>query len=536
MKTVTDNQTPASAERKGRLRVVSGDSPEDPGIPFGIDRLDDRLGGLQAGGHYLLAGRPGPAKFVALLQFLHKGIALGERTLLLTSADPTTILHMARAWGCSLDQAWYDGQLEILGFQSDFEMRVLRSAEPQDAIAELDSLTGYDVSRIAVSPGSLFLLDGPRTLLSRVYLAWALSHPATVCTTLSVDSSDGLPSTAEWLVQATSGVLYLGNRTHGLYEVRLNRSLPEDQVSVDPVSLQLRSGKGLTAPERFQGQRKTDRPAGEADHVLLVSLAGPEGSTEMEAWARGAFNLELVTDPMDAMELLRGSKGFGGIVIHTPRKRLEDALKACRVLRPLTGGAIIVTTDDAVRSTDRTNVLEAGADDCMSGIIDFRELGTRIRQAVAMGGKATALVRAVPDGHDELRGGSVPKEDLAREALARAGNPSSAVFSLVRITGEAAVDEVERLLVEEIRDDEGDLVSSSPEGLLVLLQGARREPAESFVKRVGRSFKKSQHRRWEATVEVMVHPAEKSRIEASGWLEASSPPRTGPGGSGGQTA
>jgi KaiC/GvpD/RAD55 family RecA-like ATPase len=536
MKTVTDNQTPTSTERKGKLRVVSGDSPEDAGVPFGIDRLDDRLGGLQSGGHYLLAGRPGPAKFVALLQFLHKGIARGERTLLLTSADPTTILHMARAWGCSLDQAWYDGQLEILGFQSDFEMRVLRSAEPQDAIAELDSLTGYDVARIAVSPGALFLLDGPRTLLSRVYLAWALSHPATVCTTLSVDNADGLPSTAEWLVQATSGVLFLGNRTHGLYEVRMHRALPEDQVNVDPVSLQLCSGKGLTAPERFQGQRKTDRPAGEAEHVLLVTLAGPDGSTEIEAWATEAFDLEVVTDPMDAMELLRGSSGFGGIVIHTPRKRLQDALKACRVLRPLTGGAILVTTDDAIRSTDRTAILEAGADDCMSGIIDFRELGTRIHQAVVVGGKATALVRAVRDGNGHLRGGIVSIEDFAREARSRAGKASSAVFSLVRIAGETAADEVERLLVEEIRDEEGDLVSSFPDGFLVLLQGARREPAETFVKRVGKSFRKSQRRRWEVSTEVLVHPADKSRIEASAWYETSSPTRSGAGGSGGQPA
>ncbi|MEJ2205397.1 MAG: ATPase domain-containing protein [Gemmatimonadota bacterium] len=536
MKTVTDNQTPTPAERKGRLRVVSGDSPEDPGIPFGIDRLDDRLGGLQAGGHYLLAGRPGPAKFVALLQFLHKGISLGERTLLLTSADPTTILHMARAWGCSLDEAWYDGQLEILGFQSDFEMRVLRSAEPQDAIAELDGLAEHDVARIAVSPGALFLLDGPRTLLSRIYLAWALRHPATVCTTLSVDGNESLPSTTEWLVQATSGVLFLGGRTHGLYEVRMHRALPEDQMNVAPVSLQLRSGRGLTAPERFQGQRKTDRPAGEADHLLLVALGKPDGSVELEAWASEAFNLEVVHDPMDAMELLRSSAAFGGIVVHTRRESLGDAVKACRVLRPLTGGAIIVTTDDAVRSTDRLSLLEAGADDCMSGGIDFRELGARIHQAVAAGGKAIATVRAVRDGNGLHRGGSVSPEEFAREAGRRAGDPRSAVFSLIRITAEEAGEEVERLLVEEIRDEEGDLVSSSADGFLVLLQGARREPAEAFVKRVGKSYKKSQGHRWSVSTEVLVHPAEKSRIEDSGWYETSGPNRGGPGGSSGQTA
>ena len=65
----------------------------DVAVPSGIGPVDERTGGLQQGGSYLIVGTPGPAKMVAALQFLHAGIARGEPVLLLTNADDEGVTY-----------------------------------------------------------------------------------------------------------------------------------------------------------------------------------------------------------------------------------------------------------------------------------------------------------------------------------------------------------------------------------------------------------------------------------------------------------
>ena len=43
-------------------------------VPLGVAPFDERTGGIQAAGSYLIVGVPGPAKMVAALQFLHAGL------------------------------------------------------------------------------------------------------------------------------------------------------------------------------------------------------------------------------------------------------------------------------------------------------------------------------------------------------------------------------------------------------------------------------------------------------------------------------
>jgi KaiC/GvpD/RAD55 family RecA-like ATPase len=103
-------------------------------IPTGIGPLDERVGGLQPGGSYLIVGTPGPAKMVAAFQFLHTGLANGEPALLLSNADEEGALGVARAWGFDLETYWRDGSLSLLGFKDDFELRAIRSVEPEEVL------------------------------------------------------------------------------------------------------------------------------------------------------------------------------------------------------------------------------------------------------------------------------------------------------------------------------------------------------------------------------------------------------------------
>lgn len=495
-----------------KLEVISHDGDDWTGIPSGISSLDRRLGGLDRGGVYLISGTPGPAKLVAALQFLHTGISKGERVLFLTSIDAAGLLEVASAWGFSLDRAWEEGRLEILGFRDDFEMRVLRSTEPEDALEELDSLVPQDVSRIAVDPAALFLQGGGRSLLGRVFLDWARKHPATVCATLSIDSAETLPSSAEWLVQATNGVFLLDRRSDGLFQLLINRSLPGTSGSEDPVTLQLSPGVGLVEPDQNPSRRGSDRPAGKSGNVLLLSL-GEASSTDLETWARGAFSTEVVSEPLDAVTRLQDDLTFGSVLIHAPRHRLKVALHACRAMRPLTGAPIVFASDDAVRSTDRVSLLEAGADDCLSGGVDFRELSTRLQQAVAAGGKPAAPVEVVRSDATPLSGGGVSPEVFKGEAERRADDTTLSVFGLLWLSSPTLpAKELEKSLSDEVRDEDGDLVTGTRDGCLVLLQGARWDAAQAFLARFRTNLDNRLRRDSALRAEVITHPAEKDQM------------------------
>ena len=527
----------ADGQTDPQLRVVLDDADDGAWIPSGISSLDRRVGGLDRGGVYLATGTPGPAKLVAVLQFLYAGIAKGERVLFLTSIEASGLLDVARAWGFPLDRAWEDGQIEILGFREEFELRVLRSTEPEDALEELDRLVPEDVNRIAVDPGALFLQSGGRSILGRAFLDWARKHPATVFATLSIDSAETLPSSAEWLVHATSGVFLIDRRPDGLYQVLINRALPGSNGGDDPVTLQLSPGLGLVEPDHLPSRRNSDRPTGDSDNVLLLSL-GRAPSTDLETWARGTFTAEVVSEPLDAVTKLQGELSFGCVLIHAPRQKLKEALQACRAFRPLTGAPIVFTSDDAVRSTDRVNLLDAGADDCLSGGVDFRELSTRIRQAVAAGGKPASPVEVVRTNPQPLTGGGVSPQVFRQEARRRMAAQAQSVLGVLRLSSPTVPPaELRKALAEEIRDEDGDMVTDTFDGCAVLLQGARWDAAQAFLTRFRAMIDKRLDRDTALRAEVLSHPAEKEQIEVMlGRLrgpDAEQPINADPGGSGG---
>jgi CheY-like chemotaxis protein len=527
-----------AAERDQKLQVLSG-IPDDGGkVPSGIEPLDRRLGGLDRGGVFLVSGTPGPAKMVMVLQFIREGIRRGEKVLFLTDIDQQGLMEVARAWGSPLDEAWQDGRLEIIGFQDDFELRVLRSADPEDALIELDSLSPAEVTRIAVDPGSMFLQAGGRSLLGKSFLEWARNRPATVCITLSIDSPETLPSSAEWLVHATNGVFLINRLPDGLFEVAMHRSLPGLEGGDDPVTLQLKPGEGLDEPDQLPARRFSDRPVGDADRVLLVTL-GNGRSSELETWAQGAFKTEIVRDPLDAVTRMQGGAPFGCVLVHASRQSIREAAQACRAMRPLTAGALVFASDDAIRSTDRVNLLEAGADDCLSGGVDFRELTARIQQAVAAGGKPASPLEAVSPTSHSLPGGSLDPGTFRGEVQRREGEQALSVFALLRIRSASfPLKELGMISAGEIRDEDGDIVTCTNDGCLVLLQGARRESAQAFLTRLVSRLREKLGS--DPALRATVHSSPSEQDEIHKVLETLSGSRgpkvtpTAPEGSGGQ--
>lgn len=514
-------------------------APEGPerratGIPSGIPALDARLGGLRPGGVYLIAGPPGPAKQVAALQFLRAGLQTGRRALLVTSADAKDILDASAAWGSDLRPAFERRSLDVIGFRDDFEMRVLRSAEPEDALEELSTLAPPNLERIAVDPGSLLIQGGARTLLGRSFVDWARAHPATVLVTLAIDGGE-LPSTAEWLLQVTNGVLLLGHGSDGLYNLDLRHARP-DEGRGERLTLQLAAGRGLVPAEAGLTRRRSDRVTGQADRLLLLTLTASPAA-DLEGWARGLFSTEVFHDPLEAVSALQEGPGFGAVLIYTPRSRVPDTVRACRALRPLTSAPILVASDDAMRSADRVDMLEAGADDCISAGVDLRELAARIRYAAETGTRPPRKTERQA-GPERPVGGRVAARVFEAEVRARLQDPWRSVLNVLCLTPAGGSGEgLQRILLQEIRSEQGDLLLRTERGFLVLLQGARRDAARAFLDRVHARAKGDPALGASFSAEVYSHPGDRRGILG---LIPQGPPAAGvsrsvgPGGAGGQ--
>jgi len=489
-------------------------------IRSGIAPFDERLGGLQAGGNYLVVGAPGPEKMVAALQFVHEGVRAGERCLFVTNADIDGLLGVAAAWGFDLWEAWETGLLQIVGFKDDFELRAIRSIAPEEVVEELDEIKGSGLARIAVDPGSMFLTGGAKTLLGATYLAWARQQDATVLTTFSVDGgATFLPSSADWLIHATTGRLLLEKRNDGLYQVTLSKALPDADEREETISLELKPGGGLVEPESYPARRGVDRGGIDENRLLLVSLGG-QHAADLEAWATRAFEADVVSEPFEAVAKVQTGERYGGLLIHSPRQRIREAVQACRAVRPLSRAAIVFASDDAVRSTDRIQILEAGADDCLTGGLDFRELGLRIKQAIATGatpvvdkdeGESGGIRSLIPEGSDE---GRVTTDMFIGEIERRAGSPNHAFFCVLDVSSAVlASDELEEALASQIRHDEGDIVAGGDKRAAVLLQGAREGQIGPFLDRLrSRVDQRASDNDAKLSIDVLSHPADADRI------------------------
>lgn len=481
-------------------------------IRSGIAPLDERSGGLEASGTYLVVGAPGPEKMVAVLQFLHEGVRSGESALLVTSAEAEEILEVAEAWGFDLWHAWEVGLLQIIGFKDDFELRAARSIEPEEVLEELDDLLLPELSRIGVDPGSMFLSGGARALLGSSFMTWAENQNATVLATFSVDGgASGMPSSAEWLVNATTGRLLLQKRQEGLYQISLSTALPGDGGREETVTLELAPGRGLVKPERYPTRRGADRGGIDERKLLLVSLGG-ESSADMETWARSSFQADVVSDSFDAVAAIQEGPPYGAVLVSAPRKNVKDALRTCRAIRPLTRAAIVFASDDAVRATDRIHLLEVGADDCLSGGVDFRELGIRIQQAMETGARPVSEAASEPGASPvamvESDGGRVSRSTFIDAVRVRGADPRFAFFCILDVSAKQLRNgRLEELLSDQVRADDGDLVSANEAGCAVLLQGARKGQLGPFIARLSTLLNEAASGEAGLEINVLSHPS-----------------------------
>ena len=446
-------------------------------ISSGVKPFDERLGGLRAGGLYLLAGAPGSGKLAFVLQFLAAGLEADERLAFLGGHAPDELFAHARHWGIrGLEEAWRRDRFVLLGFRGEYPRRILHAAEPEEAFTELTGVLEGPVSRLAVDPGTLLWETRAGTAMAGSFIQWQESSGATVIATAVTDFERSPPPSTEWVAQRASGVFRLARTDGPLRELATYRMRPpmEDPGSI---TLELRGGTGLARPSRQPGRRVGDIAPGDRRRLLFVRFSEAIAE-DVERWLKSEYEVHDVHDPAEISSLIE-TESWGGMCIAVDRSVVEQAIDLCRATRDRVPGAIVLLSRGQLRSSDRARAIEAGADDVIRQDVALRELKSRFRRPAAyltVGGAGLGPERPAP-----LPDLLAPAE-FTEEIHERLESPSLGYLSLILVPPTVG-SEVLEALRDSVRVPAGDFVGRLGAGYGVVLQDARSRHARIYLER-----------------------------------------------------
>lgn len=457
-------------------------------IDTGIEPLDKRLGGIRAGGVYVMAGVPGSGKLVSVLQFMNAGLAGDGRVALLTGAPPEQVFDQASHWGFDLKDAWKRGQLRLLGFSRDFEQLLLRAADPRDVFDELAHMMGPDVERLGVDPGKALWETRAGTTLASRFIEWVEASQLTIWATLGSGMAQSSSPAGEWVMQAASGVFEFERLTTGVRQLWVRRINPPSDLQ-RPLNLELVPGAGLQhSTGRLEGGG-TDAPIGNERRLGLLNLAD-KIPDEIVGWASKRYDVVELDDPLRLVTRLQDGDSFGVILIYLDRSHTEDAAEACRAVRPFTIAPIILACDDRLRAADRTAALDAGANDFLSDSFAMAELASRIERS-AQSIRGLAPPRRSQENVKDGKATSLLEESTFMGAVKeRLEATDGSILTLVLIQAPAVPEELlGDALLQQVRGDVGDFAGAAAGGFGVVLQGARPSQADAFLGRLHNTLK-----------------------------------------------
>lgn len=488
-------------------------------IASGIAPLDDRTEGLEQGGLHLLSAPPDPARTAAVVQFVAAALEDGDRAALVSPTPPERLFAASRRFGRPLEAAWREGRLRLVGFRGEHEARLRRAGSPAEVYRELEGLLDPLPGRIAFDPGTALWEGRGDGSAAGALLDFLEAVPATALATTTADLGGELPLSAELVAQSAAGIFQLREAGGGLLRLVI-QELDGGRPEQAEVTLALREGEGLAAPDEVPGRRWSDRPGADRDAVLHLPLE-ERLSEEAEAWLRERYDVTGVEEPLDLVARLQTDEPFGLVLLSLTRRRLGAGRRACRVCRRLRPELpVVVVSEEAFRASDRADLLRDGAEECMTGGVNVEELASRLElartrvrrppsdaEAETVG--AAELAHAAGTGRGDGQGGGngdgqgpgpgAERENGAAGALdegsfrerlrERMRTAEPRVFSLVRFRGTEEDGGLARRLSEVIRAEEGDFAGLLGQEPAVCLADTVPSEAGAFVRRVRESLR-----------------------------------------------
>ncbi|HEU5163495.1 MAG TPA: ATPase domain-containing protein [Thermoanaerobaculia bacterium] len=372
--------------------VLSVPSEETERIISGIDLIDYGVGGLYPDHVYIVKGGVGTGKSILGLQFLIRGLELGEPGILVTDQRPEKVIAQARSLDLPIEEAVKRGQLLILNTsQRYFEL----VESPADVMAIMEELEEYVRERAT----RRLVIDPIYSLINTTYsghFALAIGQslmnaleelPVTTLLVSGDDQTPELASIERMLEQNAFGTVTLqADQATGGRIMRLSRLR---YANADHMAAHYRilNGRGLI---NYQGEGETvadvTKPWDEPEirrSVLLVG-ATPETIRKVEESLGETYKVSAETDMERALERVKSEKP--GLVLVTPSRALQS-MSAVAELSRNSSSSVAFLSPSANRASDRVLYLRAGADDFITQPFSASELRARVEALVRRSGR-----------------------------------------------------------------------------------------------------------------------------------------------------
>lgn len=382
---------PVAATLDGSPRLAP-EIAEDRTIS-GIDLIDYAAGGLPVDRVYLVRGPSGVGKTIAALQFVARGLDLGEPAVWVTNRAPESLLAQARSIGFQLDEAVKRGQLLILKTSDRYFDLVETPADVSAIIEELsDHAREAGVRRLVIDP-LYSLVNTTYSTHFAISLAQSLLNGLEELgvTTFLIGSDDHDPAVASVnrvLEQNCAGVITMEPDAQTAGRIMTVSKLRYASSENLTAHYRILNGRGII---NYRGEdEKVDdvtRPWATNDtrprSVLLVS-SNPETFTRVKGALGEWYEVSVEPDLQKGVERVR--RETPNLVIVSP-PQTGRVLPALIDLATNTSSSVVFLSQNANRVTDRVLYLRAGADDFMTEPFTPSELRARVDALVRRGGR-----------------------------------------------------------------------------------------------------------------------------------------------------
>lgn len=520
-----DNTLSTSADSD--VMVSSGGSR----LISGIDLIDYSSGGLQPEKAYLVKGGVGLGKSILGLQYLSRGLELGETGILITNQKPDAILLQARQIGFALDEPIKRGQLLILNTSNRYFDLV---ESPADVMAIVEELGDY----VKKTGAQRLVIDPVYSLITTIYsshfavtvaqsLLNALEElPVTTLLIAGDDDNPELVPVVRVLEQNSAGVIALSHdRATGGRIMRLSKMRYASNEHM-AAHYRILNGRGLIN-YRGDGEAVSDvtQPWEDAEAAtirrsVLVLGTNPETIRKVKESLGEGYEVSAESDMQKGVERARSERP--GLVLVTPSRSIES-IRAVSELAQVAQSSVAFLSPQTNRLSDKVLYLRAGADDFITEPFSPQEMRARVEALIRRSGRRLlvrdssmgtisvdemqSLTRAEPGGKkarsEEMMTPSTNGVQFApafRERLARNIDTVSKLdmhFALywLKATGKdhkALNDSLARLCRQE------DIICRNTNGEFVaLLTGTDENGVKGFEarlrERLGDSFEQSKH-------------------------------------------
>jgi circadian clock protein KaiC len=222
-------------------------------IDIGVEGLLDFIPGLPQGDAILVRGEPGTGKTILCLQFLHKGVELGEKCVYITTEEtPETITRTGKELWSDFPELVSSGQIQIVN------LSITATYASEYSLINKAEVLNIVMSGLKKQPGAKRIVIDSLSSLGRrladeaefreVFMRLLLETKKMGATTLL--SAEGIPNAPDITEYLADHLIYLDYHKHDVIWTRVFILRKSRSVPLKPQILKLNiEAEGLSVEE-----------------------------------------------------------------------------------------------------------------------------------------------------------------------------------------------------------------------------------------------------------------------------------------------